>query len=122
MGAALTGVDLAVDAGAAHASTLTVNAVEDSYIDSSNPATNFGTAVWLTADNSPAKYGYYKFNVTVPAGETITHVDFKCWAGSNNNQGLGLWTTSSTWSESTVTWNNAPMPNFGLPRPVPPGR
>src|SRR5262249_40904721 len=58
---------------------------------------------------------YYKFNVTVPAGETITHVDFKCWAGSSNSLGLGLWTTSSTWSESSVTWNNAPMANFGLP-------
>jgi phosphatidylinositol-3-phosphatase len=111
----LAGIDLAVDVGTAHASTITVNASEDSYIDSSNPGTNFGTAVWLTADNNPKKYGYYKFNVTIPAGETITNVNFQCWAGSNNSKGLGLWTTSSTWSESTVTWNNAPMANFGLP-------
>jgi hypothetical protein len=111
----LVGVDLALDAGTAHASTLTVNAVEDSYIDSSSPGTNFATASWLTADNSPTRYGYYKFNVTIPAGETITHVDFNCWAGSANNRGLGLWTTSSGWSESTVTWNNAPMADFALP-------
>ena len=111
----LVGADLALDVSAAHASTITVNAAEDSYIDSSNPSTNFGTTVWLTADNRPTKYGYYKFNVTIPAGETITHVDFKCFAGSSNSKGLGLWTTSSTWAESTVTWNNAPMANFGLP-------
>src|SRR5215470_15033651 len=97
--AGLAGVDLAVDVGTAQASTLTVNAVADSYIDSSNAGTNFGTAVWLTADASPTKYGYYKFNVTIPAGETITNVNFQCWAGSSNTKGLGLWTTSSTWSE-----------------------
>src|SRR5215831_5640553 len=113
--ATVAAVDLAVEAGPAQAGTSTVNAVEDSYVDSSNAGSNFGSAVWLTADNSPLKYGFYKFTVTVPAGETITHVDFKCWAGSNNSKGLGLWTTSSTWSESTLTWNNAPMPNFSLP-------
>jgi hypothetical protein len=111
----LAGVDLAVDVGTAQASTITVNAVADSYIDSSNAGTNFGAVSWLTADASPTKYGYYKFNVSIPVGETITRVDFKCWAGSSNSSGLGLWTTSSTWSESTVTWNNAPMANFGLP-------
>src|SRR5215475_7470106 len=52
----LAGVGLAVDVGTAHASTLTVSASEDSYIDSSNAGTNFGTAVWLTADNNPKKY------------------------------------------------------------------
>ncbi len=100
---------------AADASTLTVNAVEDSYVDSSNAASNFGSAVWLAADNKPLVYNFFKFNVTVPAGETITHVDFKCWAGSSNSRGLGLWTTSSGWSETSLTWNNAPMPNFSLP-------
>lgn len=44
----MVGVDFAVNAGIAQASTITVNAVEDSYIDSSNPSSNFGTAVWLT--------------------------------------------------------------------------
>src|SRR5262249_61246450 len=82
----LAGVGLAVDVGTAHASTLTVNASEDSYIDSSNAGTNFGTAVWLTADNNPKKYGYYKFNVTIPAGETITSVNFQCWAGANTSK------------------------------------
>jgi len=54
----LVGVDLVVDAGTAYASTITVNAVADSYIDSSNPSPNFGTASWLTTDASPKKYGY----------------------------------------------------------------
>jgi acid phosphatase len=113
--AAVAAIDLTVEAAPAAASTNTVNAVEDSYVDSSNPGSNFGSAVWLTTDNNPLKYGFYKFTVSVPAGETITHVDFKCWAGSNNGKGLRLWTTSSGWAESTLTWNNAPMPNFSLP-------
>lgn len=98
----------------ASATVTTVNTSADAFTASDLPTTvNNGT--YVSMDASPLRYGYFKFAVTVPAGETVTSAIFKCWPGSSNSAGAGLWTTSSSWSETTLTWNNAPVPNFGLP-------
>jgi hypothetical protein len=93
----------------------TASAVADAYTDSSHPQQNNGTDNWVRADASPAKYSYYKFNVTIPSGQVVTHADFRCWAGSSNVKGLKLWATSTGWSENTITWANAPATDFTRP-------
>lgn len=98
----------------AGATVTTINTTADAFTASDLPTTvNNGT--FVSMDNSPLRYGYFKFVVSVPAGEQVTSAVFKCWAGSSNSAGAGLWTTTSGWTESTLTWNNAPVPNFGLP-------
>lgn len=98
----------------AGATTTTYNTTADAFTASDLPNTVENTT-YVSMDASPLRYGYYKFAVTVPAGEAVTSAVFKCWPGSSNTSGMGLWTTTSGWSETTLTWNNAPVPNFGLP-------
>jgi phosphatidylinositol-3-phosphatase len=93
----------------------TFTAVADAFVDSSNPSVNHGADPSVSMDATPVEYGYFKFNVTVPAGEHITRATFSCYALSANPAGAGIWTTSSNWSESTLTYANAPLPNFTLP-------
>ena len=92
--------------------TVTATAVADAFIDSAHPTTADGSGPWVSMDNKPSKYGYFKFNVTVPNGETVSHADFRCSAGSANAFGAQLWTAPTDWDESTITWANAPMPDF----------
>jgi hypothetical protein len=104
---------LVVHLSAAGASTtVTATAVADASIDSAHPTTNNGTGPWVSVDSKPSKYAYFKFNVTVPSGATVTHADFRCWSGSSNAFGAQLWTTPTDWDESTITWANAPIPDF----------
>lgn len=98
----------------ASATTTTYNTTADAFTASDLPTTVENTT-FVSMDASPLRYGYFKFAVTVPAGEAVTSAVFKCWPGSSNTAGMGLWTTTSSWSETTLTWNNAPVPNFGLP-------
>ena len=93
----------------------TASAIADAYTDSSHPQANHGTENWVRSDASPAKYSYYKFNVTIPSGQVVRHADFRCRAGSSNVKGLKLWATSTGWSENTITWASAPATDFTRP-------
>jgi hypothetical protein len=86
----------------------------DASVASDAPDTVQNTG-WVSTDASPARYGYFKFAATVPAGQVVTKAIFQCWAGSSNSAGAGIWSASSAWSESALTWNTAPKPNFALP-------
>jgi acid phosphatase len=101
-------------AAPAGAGVTTYNAVADAFTASDLPGT-VENGTYVSQDGSPSRYGYYKFTVAVPAGEFITSAVFQCWAGSSNTAGMGLWSAASTWSEATLTWNNAPPANFALP-------
>jgi acid phosphatase type 7 len=98
----------------ATADVLSVTTTADAFIASDHPTTVENTT-WVSMDASPRRDGYFRFTVTVPSGQQVSSAQFRCWAGSTNSAGASLWTTSSTWSESTLTWNNAPKPNFALP-------
>ncbi|MDT4944455.1 MAG: phosphatidylinositol-3-phosphatase [Pseudonocardiales bacterium] len=92
--------------------TTTVASVADAYVSARYPDTNFGATAWVTADGSPLRFGYYRFDVTVPAGEVVTSAVFRCWAGSSNGTGAVVTTAANDWSEDTVTWADAPPPDF----------
>lgn len=114
MALAIMGAVGVVAATPAGATVTTVNASADAFIASDLPTTVENTT-FVSMDNSPTRYGYFKFHVTVPAGESVTSAIFQCWPGSSNANGANLRTTSSSWSETTITWNNAPQANFSLP-------
>lgn len=98
----------------AGATVATATTSADAFVASDLPTTNENTTL-LSQDGSPLRYSFAKFVVSVPAGETVTNATLRCWAGSANSSGVDWRTTTSSWSETTLTWNNAPMPNFGLP-------
>ena len=97
---------------AASTAPLTFGPTDDATVDASLPATNFGSATRVTVDGSPLTSSLLKFNVTGTAGCLISSAKLRLTVGAtaNDNSAYGgdLYGTSSNWSQSTVTWNNAP--------------
>ena len=84
-------------------------------VDSRHPDSVRPAGPWLGIDASPVRYSFFAFAVTVPPDSVVTSATFQCWAGSPNDYGASLWQTSSDWSEDSITWDNAPMPDFTAP-------
>jgi hypothetical protein len=101
-------------AGTAAAVTSTiVEAAADAYVQVDSPSTNFGTATTLVARagsaGKPAVVAYLSFTVSglvaPPAG-----VELRLFSYSQSGTGVQLWTAPSTWTETGITWGNAPPP------------
>jgi len=106
---------LAVPAGlvlaatsASAATAVTVVAEADSYVDSALPTSNFGTRTSFPVDNSPQQTAYLKFNI--PSGTDLSGgVKLKIFAQSNHSTGFTSYSVTNTpWTESGITYNNAP--------------
>jgi len=99
------------------ATTVTLTAVADSWIDEANQGTNYGSDVGLAIKNSGSTNSakaYMRFELPVDF-DTATSVTFKItrgWLGNSWNANYNLHGlnngTSETWGESTISWNNAP--------------
>ncbi|HEV7205806.1 MAG TPA: DNRLRE domain-containing protein [Jatrophihabitans sp.] len=92
--------------------TLTFTATADTTVDASQPTVNFGTTSRLTVDNSPVNDVLLRFDVSGTAGCTISTATLRLTVGSTPNDnsvyGGDLYGTSTSWTESAVTWNTAP--------------
>ena len=106
--AALIAVALVAN-GPAGAATSTLNPVADTYVQADLPDSNFGTATGIKVDGSPITNGYLRFNVSVPTGEVVTRATLKLYTGSSSGSGFTVHSVASTtWGETTTTYNNAP--------------
>jgi chitodextrinase len=87
--------------------TLTYSPTDDATVESANPTTNYGTSGTLIVDGSPKTDFLLRFNVTATC--TITSSELQITDSSNPSVAGGTFSTTSTsWSQSTVNWNNAP--------------
>ncbi len=84
-------------------------AVEDTYTAAGTGNTNFGTATTLLADTSPAQRAYVKFVATGITGAVRT-ATVRLWVTDSTSNAPQIATTTSAWTESTLTWNNQPAP------------
>jgi chitodextrinase len=87
--------------------TTTFIATEDSYTDQTLPTSNFGTATTAYSDNSPLQQAYLKFAVSGVTG-TVTSAVLRLYVKDETGNAPALATTSNSWSESTLAWNNQP--------------
>src|SRR5262245_35796276 len=107
-----------VDALAAadmQAATLTFAPNADARADQSNPTTNYGSTTTLRADSDSGAQiqSYVRFSVTGVSG-TIQSATLRLYATSDGTpNGPVVNTANSTWSESTITWNNRPALTSG---------
>jgi hypothetical protein len=86
----------------------------DSYVDSSNASTNYGSQTQLRADGSPTVRSYLRFDVQGLSG-SVTRATLRIYANSSSSGGYEVRSVSNdTWSESTVTYNNAPSVGSAL--------
>ena len=89
--------------------TLTLNPVANSYVDTSNPTKNFGTATTIRVDGSPIVNSYLRFNVTGVGASSISQVRLLIFANSASSSGITARTVAdNTWGETTITASNAP--------------
>ena len=98
-------------------STLTLNPIHDSYVWESSSNSNFGTGTELRARTSSGgvrQHTYLKFNVTGLAG-AASSAKIRLFVMENGNQGGSMHSVSNNlqgsataWTESNITFSNAP--------------
>jgi hypothetical protein len=95
------------------ATLVDITAESDTYATSGTPNGNFGTATTLTTDgpssSDPAsKQSFFRF--TVAGTRKIVSAKVRTWVTDGSVGGPRIYSTSTTWGESTLTWNNRPAP------------
>lgn len=88
---------------------LTIPAGADAYGFKDRATTNYGKATTLLVDASPAARTYLRFNVTGIGTKTVVSAKLRLYAVDPSDQGGRLHrVASTTWGETSLTWNNAP--------------
>jgi hypothetical protein len=96
-------------AGGASAATQAFGPVADSYVRADRAGTNYGSAKTLVVDGSPVANAYLRFDVKVPAGDSVTRATLRLFTTESSGSGLTVHGVgSSTWGEKTITYATAP--------------
>ncbi|MER7950571.1 DNRLRE domain-containing protein [Streptomyces sp. NPDC096079] len=110
--AATVATALTVLAPTASAAGTTFLATADTYVDAQHTTTNYGTSQQLGVDNSPVKQTLLRFQVsglTQPATRAVLRIHVDDVAGAETgNGGTFRAMSSTTWSETSVTYANKP--------------
>ena len=81
--------------------------VADSYVNETSPGSNFGTQTQVRVDGSPVVRAYLRFTVQGVVG-TITSAKLRIYANSSSSTGHEARAADSTWSETAITFADAP--------------
>jgi hypothetical protein len=94
------------------AGTQTFTATADTYVRYDAQTSNFGTSVRWSTDGRKNSWrnALLRFNVTVPAGERVTSAKLRAFSetAATTTEYVDVYTTAGGWSETRVTWRNAP--------------
>ena len=96
-------------------STFTFTAVQDAYVDATNPGTTYNSTT-LRTDASPDVRSFLRFTATGLPGP-VTKATLKVYANSSNSTGYiaSAVAASPAWSETSVTYSSMPAlgPAYG---------
>jgi phosphatidylinositol-3-phosphatase len=84
-----------------------VAASADSYVSSTSPTANYGKATQVRFDGSPVVLSYLRFDLGSMSG-VVTSATLQLYANSSSSTGYEVHRTLSVWSETGITWTNAP--------------
>ncbi|MBT2530956.1 DNRLRE domain-containing protein [Arthrobacter sp. ISL-48] len=87
--------------------SVTLNAVADSYLSAASPNSNFGAATSLAVSHSKYR-ALMRFDVSLPAGSIITSASLRLYATTSVNASAIVHPASSAWTETTLTYANQP--------------
>jgi RHS repeat-associated protein len=88
--------------------TVTFISSADAYVDPISPTKNFGTSTILRVDGSPILRSYLRFSVQGLSGN-VTKATLRIFANSASSSSIVANSPSNnTWTETTITYNNAP--------------
>jgi hypothetical protein len=118
----LATASLTLGAPAAHAATITLSPVADSYVMADQPTQNFGGADILRIDGSPISVAYLKFEVQgLTTTTTLTRATLKVVSPVSSTTPINAKSvTDTTWTETGLTYNNAPAPGATVASATPP--
>lgn len=104
LGLALIAVTVGFAAPASAATTLSFVSIADTFTNSGNQTTNFGTSNILRAAAAPSKVSYFKFDPEgIPAGATgITATLTLTGSGTQPADPLDVYSISNSWDETTL--------------------
>jgi hypothetical protein len=92
--------------------TATFKVIEDTRADSGRPSANFGRLDLLSVDDDPKKIAYMKFDTSSLSGRKVSKAVLKFRVGtytySDSDDSTYVYTTSSNWTESGLTYDNHP--------------
>ncbi len=94
---------------------LTFFPVADATIKASSPTTNFGATTGVKADNSPVEHFLIKFVVSGIGANPVKSAKLRLYNFNGSNRGGDFRRVAdNSWSESTVTWKNAPAADTAI--------
>ncbi len=107
---------------ASAATSKVVKPVADTYVSSADRDTNFGTKYVLAAQaessSTPEMVSYIKFDVSglqsPPAG-----VQLQLYSYAASATGLQVWTSNDSWTETGLTYSNAPSRSTSMVGAIP---
>lgn len=79
----------------------------DAKIVEASPSTNYGSAALLEVDNSPVQHSLLAFDISTYSGATINSAKVRLHCLNSSPDG-GSFHLTEPFSESVVTWSNAP--------------
>ena len=90
--------------------TKVFNAAADAYVKGDSPTKNYGNDVALRVrSGSPAYATYLKFNVTGLLSRPVTGAQLRIFTTDPSPDGGHVFLAGSNWTETAITWNNAPL-------------
>ena len=90
--------------------TKVFNAAADAYVKGDSPTKNYGNdAALRVRSGSPAYATYLKFNVTGLLGRPVTGAQLRIFTTDPSPDGGHVFLAGSGWTETAITWNNAPL-------------
>jgi chitodextrinase len=88
--------------------TLTFAPVADAHIQAAHPSSNYGSAAKVWVQASPEYDFLMKFAVSGIGTKKVTSAKLRLYCVHGDAAGGDFYSTGSGWTESGVTWNNAP--------------
>ena len=118
---------MSTSAASALTNTISLTPSDDTYVSQAVPDSNFGNELQLLNNNTSGQVqrSYLKFNVTgIPAGAIISNATLRLTANAASSATANVKAlTNNVWSESTLTYANAPAYSTttisnGTPAPI----
>jgi chitodextrinase len=89
--------------------TLTFSPTDDATIKPGSPTSNFGSKK-LETDKSSEENFLMKFTISGLKGQSVTSAKLRLYNINGSNKGGDFFRVAdNSWSEATITWNNAPV-------------
>ncbi|MCL4560171.1 MAG: DNRLRE domain-containing protein [Chloroflexi bacterium] len=107
--AVLVSAQLPFQIAEAASASLTYTPVADAYVTQERAGANFGTNPSLRVDASPVTRSYLRFDVKDINGRPVQSAKLRVYANSSSHDGYDLnLETNNSWSETKITYANAP--------------